>query len=87
MPDLYFISNTGHFPKNNASAGLAKADSIKGSYVSSVDVTSGKIKMEFQGPKANTQIHSGALVLSPVTFSGSITWTCSTPRGRPRWTS
>lgn len=72
-----FISNTGHFPKNNSSAGLANAGSISGSYVSSVDVTDGKIKMEFQGPKANIQIQSAALVLSPVTYSGSIAWTCS----------
>jgi type IV pilus assembly protein PilA len=71
-----FISNTGHFPSNNTSAGLASADSISGSYVSSVDVTDGKIKMEFQGPKANTQIQNAALVLSPVTLTGSIAWTC-----------
>jgi type IV pilus assembly protein PilA len=72
-----FISNTGHFPPNNTSAGLAKSTSISGSYVSSVDVAGGKIEVAFQGPKANTQIHAGALVLSPITYSGSIAWTCS----------
>ncbi|UGB38987.1 pilin [Frateuria soli] len=72
-----FISNTGRFPPNNTSAGLASAASIKGSYVSSVDVTGGKIDVGFQGPKANVQIHSAELVLSPITYAGSIAWTCS----------
>src|SRR5690348_6655750 len=72
-----FISNTGRFPPNNTSAGLANAASINGSYVSSVDVTGGKIDVAFQGPKANIQIHSAELVLSPVTYAGSIAWTCS----------
>ncbi|MGN2246460.1 pilin [Frateuria sp. GZRR35] len=74
-----FISNTGRFPRNNASAGLSKATSIIGSYVSSVDVTDGKIGVAYQGPKANIQIHSAALVLSPITHGGSIAWTCSGP--------
>ncbi|MGN2253516.1 pilin [Frateuria sp. GZRe12] len=72
-----FVSNKGHFPQTNASAGLATATSIKGSYVSSVDVTGGRIEVAFQGPKANDQIHNVALVLSPITYSGSIAWTCS----------
>src|SRR5690242_4721350 len=72
-----FISNTGRFPPNNASAGLAHSTSISGSYVSSVDVTGGKIQVAFQGAKANTQINGAELVLSPITFTGSIAWTCS----------
>jgi type IV pilus assembly protein PilA len=72
-----FVSNKGHFPQNNASAGLAQATSIKGSYVSRVDVAGGKIEVIFQGPKANDHIHDVALVLSPITYSGSIAWTCS----------
>jgi type IV pilus assembly protein PilA len=72
-----FVSNTGHFPSNNASAGLATAASIHGNYVSSVDVSAGTIVVAFQGPKANDQIHNVALALSPVTNSGSIAWTCS----------
>ena len=74
-----FISNTGRFPPNNTSAGLASSASIQGSYVSSVDVTGGKIDVAFQGPKANIQIHSAELVLSPITYAGSIAWTCNGP--------
>jgi type IV pilus assembly protein PilA len=74
-----FISNTGRFPPNNQSAGLSTSASIKGSYVSSVDVTNGVIKVLFQGPKANSHISASSkyFVLSPVTHTGSIAWTCT----------
>jgi len=74
-----FVSNTGRFPSNNASAGLATNTSITGSYVSSVDVTGGKIKVLYAGPKANSHITDSSkfLVLSPVSHAGSITWTCT----------
>ena len=72
-----FLSNTGRFPPDNNSAGLASSASINGSYVSSVVVTSGKILVAFQGPKANSHIHDVVLALSPITYSGSIAWTCS----------
>jgi type IV pilus assembly protein PilA len=74
-----YVSNTGRFPARNQSAGLATNTSITGSYVSSVDVTGGAVKVLFQGPKANVHI-SGAgvyLLLSPTTHAGSITWTCT----------
>jgi type IV pilus assembly protein PilA len=74
-----FVSNTGRFPPHNESAGLANSASITGAYVSNVDVTDGRIKILFQGQKANIHI-SGAdkyLVLSPVIKGGSIDWTCT----------
>ena len=74
-----FISNTGRFPSNNQSAGMAKNTSITGSYVSSVDVAGGAVKVLYQGPKANTHINGGGtyLLLSPTTHAGSITWSCT----------
>ena len=74
-----YVSNTGQFPPSNQTAGLAKSTSISGSYVSSVDVANGLIKVRFDGPKANSHI-SGAskyLALSPINQAGSITWTCA----------
>jgi type IV pilus assembly protein PilA len=58
---------------------LAKNVSIKGDYVSSVDVTDGVIKVLFNGPKANEAIRPSNryVVLSPVTLAGSILWTCA----------
>ncbi|HEY8586615.1 MAG TPA: pilin [Rhodanobacter sp.] len=74
-----FVSNTGRFPPNNQSAGLAQNTSITGSYVSSVDVTTGTIKVLYQGAKANRAINavSKFLVLSPISQAGSIIWTCT----------
>jgi type IV pilus assembly protein PilA len=74
-----FYSNTGHFPSNNASAGLATATSIKGQYVSEVNVgtAQGKITVSYAGPKANSAISSSTLIFSAVTNSGSIEWHCT----------
>lgn len=72
-----YVSNTGRFPPNNQSAGLASNISIIGNYVSKVDVTGGKVTVEFKGAKANSHISGQTLVLSPVTYAGSITWTCA----------
>jgi len=74
-----FVSNKGRFPPNNESAGLATSTSISGSYVSSVDVTSGVIKVLYNGAKANSHITNSSkyLVLSPVSHAGSIAWTCT----------
>ena len=74
-----YVSNKGTFPPSNLSAGLVTNSSINGSYVSSVDVKDGVIKVLFQGPKANALINdiNKYLVLSPISHAGSITWTCT----------
>ncbi|MFA6231276.1 MAG: pilin [Rhodanobacter sp.] len=76
-----FYSNTGHFPKTNASAGLATNTSIKGQYVSQVDVATavGKITASYGGAKANVAISTGpkTLIFSAVTNGGSIEWHCT----------
>ncbi|MGN6655139.1 MAG: pilin [Rhodanobacter sp.] len=85
--DWDFVSNTGRFPPNNQSAGLALSTSITGNYVSSVDVTSGVIKVLFAGPKANVAIrpNSQYVVLSPVTQAGSIIWACTASTINPKY--
>ena len=73
-----FYSNTGKFPPSNVSAGLAKNTSIAGKYVSQVDVatTAGQIQAKF-GNSSNAAITNKLFVLSAVTNSGSIAWTCT----------
>ncbi|MEW5834099.1 MAG: pilin [Pseudomonadota bacterium] len=71
-----YLSNTGRYPSNNISAGLATNTSIKGLYVSKVDVQGGKVTVAFNGPGANDKIRSQTLVLSPISHTGSIDWTC-----------
>jgi type IV pilus assembly protein PilA len=72
-----FVSNTGRFPPNNQSAGLAVNTAISGDYVSSVDVTKGIITVAFNGPGANAAIRAQNLVLSPISHDGSIAWICT----------
>jgi type IV pilus assembly protein PilA len=75
-----FYSNTGHFPAANSSAGLATNISIKGQYVSQVDVaTKGHITASFGGVKANKAISTPVktLIFSAVTNGGSIEWHCT----------
>lgn len=75
-----YFNNYGKFPTKNASAGLATAASIKGNYVTSVDVstTNGQITVAFGGPKANAALGTGqTLILSAVTSGGgSVAFTC-----------
>ncbi|WP_414649268.1 pilin [Dyella sp.] len=72
-----FTSDTGHYPSNNASAGLISSASITGKYVSEVDVAGGVIKVRFEAGDANTHLQGQELVLSPITNAGSIAWTCT----------
>lgn len=81
-----FYNNYGHFPLNNQSAGLAKAASISGNYVSEVNVgtTPGKIEVTFSHTspqKANDKIDTKILALSAVTGAGSIAWHCNSHAG------
>ena len=84
-----FYSNTGRFPKSNASAGLATAASISGKYVDNVAVDSagsGKITATF-GKQANTAItgSQNTFVLSPITSTGSIAWSCKPSTVDPKY--
>lgn len=74
-----FMSTKGRYPPSNESAGMARNSSIGGSFVSSVDVQNGVIKVLFNTTKANNHIRgSGSfLVLSPISSAGSIAWSCS----------
>lgn len=82
-----YVSNNGTYPPNNTSAGLAKSTSIIGSYVSSVNVANGIIKVLYNGPKASTAITGSTqyLVLSPVNHVGSITWNCTPSTINPKY--
>ena len=79
-----FVSNTGRFPSNNESAGLAAASSIAGKYVATVNVAGGKIAATFGG-QANAAIKANALILSPWTQGGSIVWTCTPSTVSPKY--
>lgn len=77
-----FYNNTGRFPPNNTSAGLAKNISITGSYVTQVDAgsTLGQIRATM-GNKANAAITNGILAVSATTAAGSVTFKCKAISG------
>jgi len=81
-----FYSNTGKFPPSNVSAGLALNTSIKGKYVSQVDVgtAAGQIQAKFGGG-ANTAIQNKFFILSAVTSAGSIAWSCTKSDVAPKY--
>jgi type IV pilus assembly protein PilA len=79
-----YYNNRGSMPADNTAAGLAQDTSIAGSYVSKVDVSSGKIVATFSDAspfKANSKINGKTVTLSPVSKGGSLAWTCSSDAG------
>ena len=65
-------------PPDNTAAGLDPSTSITGRYVSSVDVSGGKITVAFDTAGANVTIRDKVLVLTPTLNAGQITWSCNT---------
>lgn len=80
-----FYADKGRFPAENQSAGLADATSINGTYVSSVAVVGGAIRVSFATDKANTHLQSSTLVVSPIASTGSIMWVCKGDTMDPRY--
>ncbi|HET7266483.1 MAG TPA: pilin [Oleiagrimonas sp.] len=72
-----YKSNTGQYPPSNQSAGLARASSIAGTYVSGVDISGGTITVSFNQPASNIAIRNQTLKLSPHLHGDSLSWTCS----------
>lgn len=71
-----FISNRGHLPGNNVSAGLPSSSSITGKFVTHVTVNNGLVAVTF-GNRANAAITGANLLLSPTeTDGGALNWTC-----------
>jgi type IV pilus assembly protein PilA len=77
-----FYSNLGHFPGNQASAGLPLVTDIQGKYVTQVDATGapGIITVTY-GNSANAAIATHTLSFSAVTHVGSVEWHCTIAQG------
>lgn len=72
-----FMTNKGTFPKSNESAGLPKAGSISGKYVSGLVVsTGGLVTVSFSNTDTNDKLKQKNLLLSPLANGGSISWAC-----------
>ena len=83
-----FYNNTGRFPPNNASAGLAVPAEIVGNYVNEVNAGGGVIRATFSSAspqRANSAINAMVLSFSPVTSGGSISWECNRNTLEEKW--
>ena len=78
---MNYWSERGGFPGSNISAGVAAKASIKGSYVTSVEVKTGGVIEATYGNKVNTKVANGTCSITPADAVGSVTWkgTCSFP--------
>lgn len=72
------MANTGSLPVDNAVAGLADPDAIKGRYVTRVQVQNGEVVVTFGGG-ANPAIAGDHLVFKPEGSRDALQWQCGSP--------
>jgi type IV pilus assembly protein PilA len=72
-----FYQDHGDYPTDNTIAGLAAAGSIRGKYVTQVEVTAGgNIEVTF-GNEVNIKIVDAVLTVSATNNDGSMSWACT----------
>ncbi|EMS5174198.1 pilin, partial [Neisseria gonorrhoeae] len=74
----YYL-NHGEWPKDNGSAGVASASTIKGKYVESVTVTNGVVTAKMKSDGVNKEIKGKRLSLWAKRENGSVKWFCGQP--------
>ncbi|HFA2708361.1 TPA: pilin, partial [Neisseria gonorrhoeae] len=74
----YYLNN-GIWPENNASAGVASSDKIKGKYVQSVTVAKGVVTAQMASTGVNKEIQGKRLSLWAKRQDGSVKWFCGQP--------
>ncbi|ENW1369533.1 pilin, partial [Neisseria gonorrhoeae] len=74
----YYL-NHGEWPKDNGSAGVASASTIKGKYVKSVTVAKGVVTAEMASTGVNKEIQGKKLSLWARRQDGSVKWFCGQP--------
>ncbi|ENW3583868.1 pilin [Neisseria gonorrhoeae] len=74
----YYLNN-GEWPENNASAGVASSDKIKGKYVQKVKVENGVVTATMASSNVNKEIKGKKLSLWAKRQDGSVKWFCGQP--------
>ncbi|EPT3267805.1 pilin, partial [Neisseria gonorrhoeae] len=74
----YYLNN-GEWPKDNGSAGVASASTIKGKYVKQVEVKNGVVTAEMASTGVNKEIQGKKLSLWAKREDGSVKWFCGQP--------
>ena len=72
-----YYQDTGLYPTDNGTAGLAAAGAISGKYVSQIEVNAtGQIEVTF-GNEVNEKIRDAILTIEANDNDGSLSWACS----------
>ncbi|EMS1648463.1 pilin, partial [Neisseria gonorrhoeae] len=79
----YYL-NHGEWPKDNASAGVASSDKIKGKYVQKVEVAKGVVTAQMASTGVNKEIKGKKLSLWGKRENGSVKWFCGQPVQRDK---
>ncbi|EMS1158262.1 pilin [Neisseria gonorrhoeae] len=74
----YYL-NHGEWPKDNTSAGVASASTIKGKYVQKVEVNNGVVTATMASSNVNKEIQGKKLSLWAKRQDGSVKWFCGQP--------
>ncbi|HFC1826681.1 TPA: pilin, partial [Neisseria gonorrhoeae] len=74
----YYL-NHGEWPKDNTSAGVASASTIKGKYVQKVEVNNGVVTATMASSNVNKEIQGKRLSLWAKRQDGSVKWFCGQP--------
>ncbi|EMT4048477.1 pilin, partial [Neisseria gonorrhoeae] len=74
----YYL-NHGIWPKDNTSAGVASASTIKGKYVQKVEVENGVVTATMASSNVNKEIQGKKLSLWAKRQDGSVKWFCGQP--------
>ncbi|ENZ6868263.1 pilin [Neisseria gonorrhoeae] len=74
----YYL-NHGEWPKDNGSAGVASASTIKGKYVQKVEVAKGVVTAQMASSNVNKEIKGKKLSLWAKREDGSVKWFCGQP--------
>ncbi|URK95533.1 fimbrial protein [Neisseria gonorrhoeae] len=79
----YYL-NHGEWPKDNTSAGVASASTIKGKYVQKVEVAKGVVTATMNSTGVNKEIKGKRLSLWGRRENGSVKWFCGQPVTRAK---
>jgi type IV pilus assembly protein PilA len=72
-----YYQDQGDYPADNATAGLAAANTITGKYVTQVEVTAGGLIEVTFGNDVNTKILNAVMTVSAFDNDGSVSWECT----------
>lgn len=76
-----YFSNRGVYPTDNAAAGVAASNTIRGKYVGSVSIgANGAVTCTYSSTapqRANQALNGASLIWTPSSAGGSTVWTCS----------